>query len=178
MAENPASAPDNVQAQTPVPGNGQDAGKQVVLQRIYMKDCSFESPHAPAIFSSQVNPEVKINMRADTNKLAEDNFEVVLTVTVEAEAESRSVFLAEVHQAGMFVVRGFNDAELGAVLGSYCPNILFPYAREAISDLVQKGSMPALLLQPVNFDAVYLQTVGQANASPTGTSAPAAGNPA
>jgi preprotein translocase subunit SecB len=158
MAENPKSTPTAA-------GNGQDADKQVLLQRIYMKDCSFESPHAPAVFAAPLNPEVKVNMRADTNKLGADNYEVVLTVTIEAQAESRSVFLVEVHQAGLFAIRGFNEQELGAILGSYCPNILFPYAREAVSDLVQKGSMPALLLQPVNFDAVYMQSLSQAGSA-------------
>ncbi|MGH8320824.1 MAG: protein-export chaperone SecB [Gammaproteobacteria bacterium] len=163
MAENPES-------QSAAPGNGQDTDKQVSLQRIYIKDCSFESPHAPAVFATQLNPDVKVNMRTDTNKLGDDNYEVVLTITIEAQAESRSIFLVEVHQAGLFSIRGFNDQELGAVLGSYCPNILFPYAREAVSDLVQKGSMPILLLQPVNFDALYMQNISQA-AVPAGDSA-------
>ncbi|MGH8280872.1 MAG: protein-export chaperone SecB [Gammaproteobacteria bacterium] len=157
MAENPES-------QSATSGNGQDTGKQVTLQRIYIKDCSFESPHAPAVFATQLNPDVKVNMRSDTNKLGDDNYEVVLTITIEAQAESRSIFLVEVHQAGLFSINGFNDQELGAVLGSYCPNILFPYAREAVSDLVQKGSMPVLLLQPVNFDAIYMQNISQAAA--------------
>ncbi|HVC28495.1 MAG TPA: protein-export chaperone SecB [Gammaproteobacteria bacterium] len=153
---------------TVTPNNGEDTGKQVVLQRIYIRDCSFESPRAPAVFATPVSPEVKVNMRSDTNKLGDDSFEVVLTVTIEAQAESRSIFLVEVHQAGLFSISGFNDQELGAVLGSYCPGILFPYAREAVSDLVQKGSMPTLLLQPVNFDAIYMQSIDQA--------APPAGN--
>ncbi|HVA54915.1 MAG TPA: protein-export chaperone SecB [Gammaproteobacteria bacterium] len=152
---------------TVIPNNGEDTGKQVILQRIYIRDCSFESPRAPAVFATPVSPEVKVNMRSDTNKLGGDSFEVVLTVTIEAQAESRSIFLVEVHQAGLFNISGFNDQELGAVLGSYCPNILFPYAREAVSDLVQKGSMPPLLLQPVNFDAIYMQSISQA-ASPAG----------
>ncbi|MGH8283892.1 MAG: protein-export chaperone SecB [Gammaproteobacteria bacterium] len=160
MAETPESQPAT-------PGNGEDAGKQVSLQRIYVKDCSFESPHAPAVFATQLNPDVKVSMRSDTKKLGDDSYEVVLTITIEAQAESRSVFLVEVHQAGLFGIHGFNEQELGAVLGSYCPNILFPYAREAVSDLVQKGSMPTLLLQPVNFDAIYMQSISQA-AAPAG----------
>jgi preprotein translocase subunit SecB len=152
---------------TPTTPDNQEAnGKQVVLQRIYIRDCSFESPRAPAVFATQVNPEVKVNMRTDTNKLGDDDFEVVLTITIEAQAESHSIFLVEIHQAGLFNIRGFNDQELAALLGSYCPNILFPYAREAVSDLVQKGGMPTLLLQPVNFDAVYMQSIGQAPAPP------------
>lgn len=168
---------ENTEAQPAASGNGQDAAQHVVLQRIYMKDCSFESPRAPAVFSAPLNPEVKVNMRADTNKLGDDSFEVVLTITIEAQAESRSVFLVEVHQAGLFSIHGFNEQELGAILGSYCPNILFPYAREAVSDLVQKGSMPALLLQPVNFDLVYMQSLSQASAPPTSAPAPAVDSP-
>jgi preprotein translocase subunit SecB len=158
---------------TVTPTNGEDAGKQVMLQRIYIRDCSFESPRAPVVFATPISPEVKVNMRSDTNKLGGDSFEVVLTVTIEAQAESRSVFLVEVHQAGLFNIHGFNDQELGAILGSYCPNILFPYAREAVSDLVQKGSMPTLLLQPVNFDAIYMQSIGQATPPDGDASIPA-----
>jgi len=159
-------------ADTPVtPNNNEEAAdKQVALQRIYIRDCSFESPRAPAVFATPINPEVKVNMRSDTNKLGDDNYEVVLTITIEAQAESRSIFLVEVHQAGLFSIRGFNDQEQAALLGSYCPNILFPYAREAVSDLVQKGGMPTLLLQPVNFDAIYMQSIGQA-AVPSGDAA-------
>lgn len=147
------------------PGNGQSTGKEVLLQRIYVKDCSFELPRAPAVFDAPFNPEVKVDMRTDTNRLPDDAYEVVLSITVEASAENRSVFLAEVHQAGLFTIRGFSEQELGPVLGSYCPNILFPYARETISHLVQKGSMPPLLLQPVNFDLIYLQSIGQSPAA-------------
>ena len=150
-------------AETPAtPGNGQDAGKQVLLQRIYVKDCSFESPRSPAVFMAPFNPEVNVSMRTDANKLDNDNIEVVLTITVDAQSDNRTIFLVELHQAGLFSVRGFSEQELGLILGSYCPNILFPYAREAVSALVQKGSMPPLLLQPVNFDAIYAQSLGQA----------------
>jgi preprotein translocase subunit SecB len=99
-------------------------------------------------------------MRTSNTRLENDSVEVVLTITAEATAEGRGVFLVEVHQAGLFTVRGFNEQEVGAILGSYCPGILFPYARTVVSDLVMKGSMPMLLLQPVNFDAVYAQSLG------------------
>ncbi|HSN17162.1 MAG TPA: protein-export chaperone SecB [Gammaproteobacteria bacterium] len=136
--------------------------KQVLLNRIYVKDSSFESPRAPEVFSQQINPDVKVAMRT-TNQRLDNNFvEVTLIVTADAQAEGRSVFVAEVHQAGLFTIAGFNESELNAILMSYCPSILFPYAREAISDLVLKGSMPALLLQPVNFDAVMMESMAQA----------------
>ena len=146
--------------ETPVnPAAAQAGDKQVMLSRIYVKDCSFESPRAPAVFLSPMEPEVKVSMRTASTKLDGDDLEVVLSITVEAQSEKRPLFLAEVHHAGIFTVRGFNEAERAAILGSYCPSIIFPFAREAVSDLVSKGGMPALLLQPVNFDAVYAQSL-------------------
>ena len=144
---------------TPTTPASEPAGKQVLLTRIYIKDCSFESPRAPAVFMAPMDPEVKVNMRTATQKLEGDDMEVVLSITIEAQSEKHPLFLVEVHQAGIFTVRGFNEAERGAIIGSYCPGILFPYAREVVSDLVLKGGMPPLLLQPVNFDAVYAQTL-------------------
>lgn len=151
MAEN-----DNTQANGPV------SGKQVMLGRIYIKDCSYEAPRAGSYFSAPVVPEVKVNMRTGSQPAGNDEYEVTLTVTAEANAENRSVFVVEVQQAGLFTVRGFEQQELAAILGSYCPSILFPYVRAAISDLVMKGGMPTLLLQPMNFDAVYAQSLGAA----------------
>ena len=147
---------------TPVtPAAEAGAGKQVMLSRIYVKDCSFESPRAPEVFFAPMDPEVKVSMRTSSEKLAGDDVEVVLSITVEAQSDKRPLFLVEVHHAGVFTLRGFNEAERGAILGSYCPGIIFPYAREAVSDLVMKGGMPALMLQPVNFDAVYAQSLAQ-----------------
>ena len=138
-----------------------NSSKQVLLNRIYVKDCSFESPRVPEVFNQQINPDVKVSMRT-TSQRQNDLVEVTLIVTADAHLDDRSVFVAEVHQAGLFTITGFNDAELNAILMSYCPSILFPYAREMISDLVMKGSMPALLLQPVNFDAVMMESMAQA----------------
>ncbi|HEV2333526.1 MAG TPA: protein-export chaperone SecB, partial [Gammaproteobacteria bacterium] len=104
-------------------------------------------------------PEVKVSMRTNTKQLDANSVEVVLSITIEAQSDKKPLFLVEVHQAGVFAVIGFNEAERGAIIGSYCPSILFPYAREAVSDLVIRGGMPVLLLQPVNFDAVYAQTL-------------------
>jgi preprotein translocase subunit SecB len=149
--------------ETPVsPSVGEAGAKQVLVTRIYVKDCSFESPRSPAAFFAPLSPEVKVNMRTSSQKLDGDDFEVVLSLTVEAESEKRNLFLVEVHHGGVVTIRGFTDAELAAILGSYCPSILFPYARETVSDLVSKGGMPALLLQPVNFDAVYMQSLAAA----------------
>lgn len=146
--------------ETPVsPAADQAGGKQVLVSRIYVKDCSFESPRAPAVFFAPMSPEVKVNMRTSSQKLDGDDMEVVLSLTVEAQSDNRALFLVEVHHAGVFTIRGFSDEERAAILGSYCPSIIFPFAREAVSDLVSKGGMPALLLQPVNFDAVYAQSL-------------------
>jgi preprotein translocase subunit SecB len=142
--------------------------RQVLLSRIYVKDCSFESPRSPEVFLTPMNPELKVDMRTATKRLDDGQVEVVLSVTVEAQSENRGLFLVEVHQAGLFSISGFNDMELAAVLASYCPSILFPYAREAVSDLVMKGGMPALLLQPVNFDAVFAQSLTQQGAAAAG----------
>jgi preprotein translocase subunit SecB len=148
--------------ETPVnPAADEAGGKQVLVTRIYVKDCSFESPRAPAVFFAPLSPEVKVNMRTASQKLDGDDVEVVLSLTVEAQSDNRALFLVEVHHAGVFSIRGFTEAERAAILGSYCPSILFPYARETVSDLVSKGGMPALLLQPVNFDAVYMQSLAQ-----------------
>ena len=152
MAENPSDM-------TP------DPNKQVLLTRIYVKDCSFESPRTPGVFSAPLTPEVKVNMRTAVNRQDNDDVEVVLSVTAEASTDNRSVFLVEVHQAGLFTVRGFGEQELAVILGSYCPSILFPYAREVVSELVLKGGMPALLLQPVNFDAVFAQSMAEGTAA-------------
>jgi preprotein translocase subunit SecB len=141
--------------------------KQVLLKRIYVKDCSFESPRSPEVFDGPLNPEVEVSMRTATKKLAGDDLEVVLSITVDAKSDKRSTFLVEVHQAGLFTVSGFNEAEQKAILASYCPSILFPYAREVISDLVIKGGMPALLLQPVNFDMMFAQSLAEAGTATT-----------
>jgi len=127
------------------------------LQRIYVKDLSFESPNSPAIFTGQWQPQHELNVNTKVNKLSEDTYEVVLAVTVTTKMGEQTAFIVEVQQAAVVTVKGFPEAELGPLLGAYCPNLLFPYAREAVSDLVTKGSFPQLVLQPVNFDALFAQ---------------------
>lgn len=134
--------------------------KQIMLQRLYVKDCSFESPRSPGIFASPMTPEITVNMHTNTQTLEDGNVEVVLQVTAEASFEQRTVFLVEVHQAGLFTIKGFSEQEQAVLLATYCPNILFPYLREVVSDLTLKGSMAPLILQPVNFDALYAQQAG------------------
>jgi preprotein translocase subunit SecB len=135
--------------------------KHLELQRIYIKDVSFETPHSPQIFLQEWRPKVDLQLGTETDRLDNGVYEVVLKVTVTNKVGDKTAFLAEVQQAGIFILHGFSDQEMTHMLGSYCPNVLFPYAREAISDLVAKGSFPQFLLAPVNFDALLAQHLQQ-----------------
>lgn len=130
---------------------------QFAIQRIYARDVSFESPNSPAIFREEWKPQVKLDLNTKTRSLDEGVYEVLLVVTVEAKLGEKTAFLAEVQQAGIFTLAGFPDETRDQMLGAYCPSVLFPYAREAVDAAVTKGSFPALMLAPVNFDALYLQ---------------------
>ncbi len=145
---------------------------QFAIQRIYLKDASFEAPNSPQIFTKQWQPEINLDMNTATSKLDESVFEVVLTLTVTAKNEGDTAFLVELQQAGIFTVSGLADAELHHTLGAFCPSILFPYAREAIDNMVNKGSFPALMLSPVNFDALYSQQMQQQAEQATAEEAP------
>ena len=138
--------------------------QQFIIQKIYCKDVSFETPHSPEMFTLKWEPELKVDLHTAVNPLGKDTFEVVLTVTVTVKVGEKTAFLAEVEQAGIFNVAGFEKPQLDAMLGSYSPNILFPYVREVVSELVNKGGFPQLILQPVNFDAVYSQHLQQRQA--------------
>ena len=132
-------------------------GKQLLLQRIYLKDCSFEAPNSPQIFSGNWEPKVNLNISTDARALDGDVREVALKVTVEAVHDDKTALLAEVEQAGTFLISGFTDAEVDRIIGSFCPNVLYPYAREQVASLVTKGGFPQLLIQPLNFDHMYQQ---------------------
>lgn len=138
--------------------------REFVIQRIYVKDLSFESPNAPEVFRGEWNPQNELNLNTEVNRLDDQSFEVVLTVTVTAKLGEKTAFIAEVHQAGVFTLGGFPEHELAPLVGAYCPNILFPYAREALTDVVTKGSFPQLVLQPINFDILFAQHQQQAAA--------------
>ncbi|NCT69047.1 MAG: protein-export chaperone SecB [Rhodanobacteraceae bacterium] len=150
MAENSSGATNG---QTPP----QQAQAQLTLQRIYVKDLSFEAPGAPQIFQQQGQPNVELNLSQRVAQIAEDTFEVVLSVTATCKVEDKTAYLAEVHQAGIFGLSGFDDQGRDAVLATYCPNVLFPYVRQSVSDLVQNGGFPPFFLQPINFDALYAE---------------------
>lgn len=136
--------------------------KQFAIQKIYTKDISFETPNSPKIFTQTWEPHIEFNLGTNVSNLEENLFEVALTVTVTVKSAETVAYLAEVSQAGFFVLGGFTEQEMGHMVGSFCPNILFPYAREVISDLVSKGGFPQLLLAPINFDALYAQHLQQA----------------
>lgn len=132
--------------------------RQVLLQKIYLKDASLEIPGAPAVFSKVWQPQVDVQVTTDVKPMANDGFHVVLSITVTAKLGEETGFLCEVHQAGIFTVKGFADnGERQAVLGGYCPGLIFPFARESVADLVQRAGFPQMLLQPINFEALYLE---------------------
>ncbi|MEE9492807.1 MAG: protein-export chaperone SecB [Gammaproteobacteria bacterium] len=135
---------------------------QFAMHRIYLKDVSFETPNTPQIFKEQWQPEINMQLNSAVNPLEENNFEVVLTITVTAKKGDLTGFLVEVQQAGIFHLSGYTQEQTSEMLGAYCPNTLYPFAREAISDLVNKGGFPQLLLAPVNFDAIYAQRMLEA----------------
>ena len=141
--------------------NANQTERQFNLQKIYVKDVSFETPNSPAIFTQQWEPKVEFNLSSNAQQIQENVFEVSLTVTLTVKIEEKIAYLVEIAQAGIVTAIGFPDEEMGHLLGSYCPNLLFPYAREAISDLVIKGGFPPMLLAPVNFDALYAQHLQQ-----------------
>ena len=142
--------------------------KQLLLQKIYIKDFSFESPRAPAVFSSNAAPETRLNIKSTAKEVAPETQEVILTLTVEAVHEEQTLFMVEIEQAGLFKMRGYSNEELGMLIGSYCPGTLYPFAREAIADVITRGGFPQLLLQPINFDALYSQAIKERNSSGDG----------
>lgn len=135
--------------------NNDKPQQQLAIQRLYVKDLSFEVPGSPSIFLEKWDPQINVDLNSQAQKLSDDVYEVVLALTVTAKAGEKTGYLVEVQQAGIFSISGFSEAELGPILGSHCPSILFPYAREVVSDLVTRGTFPQLVLQPINFDALY-----------------------
>ena len=134
-----------------------DTAPQFSLQRIYVRDLSFEAPKSPAIFRQQWEPSVALDLNTRQKPLEGDFFEVVLTLSVTVKNAEEVAFIAEVQQAGIFLIKNLDQGSMSHTLGAFCPNILFPYARETLDSLVTRGSFPALMLAPVNFDALYAQ---------------------
>ena len=138
----------------------ENQGGQFGLERLFVKDLSFEVPNSK-VFLGEWKPEMNVQLNTETQRLDETHFEVTITVTVTATNAGSTAFVAEVKQAGIFLIEGVPEAQLTQLVGAYCPNILFPYVREAISDVVTRGSFPQLLLAPVNFDALFAQAQQQ-----------------
>ncbi len=138
-----------------------DEQKQFSIQRIFVKDISLETPNSPMIFTEKWEPNVEFNLSSNATSVQENLFEVILNITVTVKVGEKTAYLVEISQAGLFGLVGFPEEEMGPMLGSFCPNTLFPYAREVVSDLVIKAGFPPMLLAPVNFDALYSQHMQQ-----------------
>ena len=138
-----------------------EENQQFAIQKTYLKDVSFESPNSPHTFTSEGRPEINVQLNSSNQAIAQDTYEVVLDITVTATHDEKTAFLVELKQAGIFTIAGFPEENLRGMLGAYCPETLFPFAREAISELITKGGFRQLLLQPVNFNALYTQQLQQ-----------------
>jgi preprotein translocase subunit SecB len=133
------------------------AAAQIVLQKLYVKDASFEAPNAPQIFQEEGQTNLQLNMSQKVGTIAENVYEVLLTLTLTCTLGEKTAYLAEVQQAGIFGIAGFDNRNLEAILSTYCPNVLFPYARQVVSEMIQNGGFPPYLLQPINFDQIYAE---------------------
>ena len=138
------------------------APKQFGIQKVYVKDASFEAPLGAAVFSRKWQPTTNIDINSKNSKVSEDSFEVVLTMTVTATLDEQTALLIEVQQAGLFLAKGIEGESLRQTLGITAPNMLFPYIRETIDNLAVRGGFPAIGLQPINFEALYRQAAQQA----------------
>jgi preprotein translocase subunit SecB len=143
-----------------------EENKQFAMQKIYVKDVSFESPKSPQVFTSgEMQPQVNVQLNSSHQAVADGVYEVVIDITVTAQIEDSTAFLVEVKQAGIFNIAGFSDEDRDGMLGAYCPETLFPFAREVIADLISKGGFPQLLIAPVNFNALYTEKLQQRSAT-------------
>ncbi len=146
--------------QNPAAGsNGKAPRREMAIQKIYLKDASFEAPSTPEIFRGKWQPSINVDLDTRTTPMDDSVHEVVLRLTITAKQDDKTAFLVEITQAGIFSIKGAEKAELGPILGSYCPATLFPFARQVVNELVTQGGFPQLLLSPVNFDALYAEQV-------------------
>ncbi len=157
--------------------SAESIGPAFTVEKIYVKDVSFEVPGAPAVFNEQAQPQLQMNLNQSVQRLNENAFEVVLGITLTCTANDKTLYVAEVKQAGVFGLAGFDAQTLDAMLGTHCPNVLYPYTRQLISDLIQSGGFPPFFLQPINFDALYAEGLRQRAAQQPGLAdAETAGN--
>jgi len=136
-------------------------GPMFSVEKIYLKDVSFEAPGAPQVFNESGQPQLQMNLSQKVQRLSDNAFEVLLGVTLTCTIGEKTAYIAEVQQAGVFGLAGFDDTTLDAMLGTHCPTVLYPYARQAISDLINGGGFPPFLLQPINFEALYADSLRQ-----------------
>lgn len=134
---------------------------QLVIQKIYLKDASFEGKNTPQVFQQPWEPQIELALNSGSLLLAQEVYEVILSLTVTAKIKEQIAFLVEVHMAGIFLIQSFSEDELNHLLGAYCLEVIYPYAREAISDLVVRGGFPQLMLTPMNFDLIYKRSQEQ-----------------
>jgi preprotein translocase subunit SecB len=144
------------------------AGATFTVEKIYVKDLSFEAPNAPQVFNEQAQPELQMNLNQKVQRLSDSAFEVLLGVTLTCNVGGKTAYLAEVQQAGVFTLAGFEDAGIDAMLGTQCPNLLYPYAAANVSQLIQNGGFPPFFMQPINFDALYAENLRQRAAQQQG----------
>ncbi len=167
MADEATNGAAGAEAATPAQFN---------VQKIYLKNVSFEAPNAPAVFQEQAIPQLQLNLNQKVARFEDDVYEVVLTITLTCTINEKTAYLVEVDQAGVFGLAGFDAAGVDMMLGTHCPNVLFPYARQAISELVSLGGFPPFLLQPLNFDAIYADQMRRRMEDPQSAQQPAIGN--
>ena len=140
----------------------EDSGPVFAIQRIYLKDLSFETPMGPSVFQKQWQPKVNQDLNTKNTKLENDLYEVALRLTLTVTDGEDTIYILEVKQAGIFAIKGLDPKQITHVINTTCPNILFPYAREAVDSVLYKGSFPALMLPPINFDALFASALKQA----------------
>ena len=151
--------PDNATNGAAAPAEAN--GPVFSVEKFYLKDVSFEAPGAPQVFNEQGQPQLQMNLQQQVQRLSDNAFEVVLGVTLTCTIGEKTAYLAEVKQAGVFTLSGFDEQTLDVMLGTHCPTALYPYARQAIGDLINSGGFPPFLLQPINFDALYADSLRQ-----------------
>jgi len=153
-----------------------DQQAQFTIQKIYVKDVSFEVPNAPQVFNEQGQPQLELNLNQKVGRVSDGLYEVVLHVTLTCKLAEKTVYLAEVQQAGLFALANFDERTLDMMLGTYCPNVLFPYVRQNLGELVSNGGFPPFYLQPINFEALYAEGLRRRAEQAQGEQAPEAGN--
>jgi len=163
MTDQENSNPENNNSAATAPEDAKNL-PQAAIQRVYVKDISFEAPNLPEMFSVEYKPQINMEMNSKSRQVADDNYEVMLTVTLKAEQDEKAIFLVEVQQAGIFLLKNINQEQLQHALSVMGPETLYPYIRETIASLIGKTGLPPVQIAPVNFQALFMQKLQQAQA--------------